>query len=120
MCGNSTKIAVTMRPIIIHTRHFPPRGFHAITIFPFVFFTGEKLTERDMRHETVHLWQQGTLLIAPFYLLYILFWIVNLIKYRDNLRAYYNIPFERSAYALEKNSEVHPMQQAFDWVHHIK
>lgn len=105
--------------MIVHTRHFPPRGFHAITLFPFIFYKGRGLSERELRHETVHLWQQATLLVVPFYILYILFWIVGLLRYRDSYRAYREIPFERSAYALELLPRQVWWRQAFGWVREL-
>lgn len=102
--------------ILIHTRHFPPRSFHAITIFPFVFFNGKPLTEREIRHEKVHLWQQAALLIVPFYLLYLVFWLYGLARYRNADRAYREIPFERSAYKLEKEGDSKPTNQSFSWL----
>ena len=42
--------------LLVNTRRFPPRRFHAITLFPFVFYNGKGLNERELRHETVHLW----------------------------------------------------------------
>ena len=109
-----------MRPLMIHTRHFPPQRFHAITLFPVIFYNEKPMTEQDIRHETVHLWQQALLLVAPFYLLYALFWLWGILRYHDNQKAYRNIPFERSAYALEKETEVKPLRQAFDWLHYLK
>lgn len=109
-----------MRPITIHTRRFPPRGFYAITIFPVVFYNGEKLSEREVRHETVHLWQQATLLVVPFYLLYLAFWVAGLLRYRDCYRAYMEIPFERSAYALEAQQGLPWHSKAFDWMKRLK
>ena len=105
-----------MRPLTIHTRRFPPRNFHAITLFPLIFYNDERLTERELRHEAVHLWQQAALLIVLFYLLYLIFWILNLVKYRDNDRAYREIPFERSAYHLETLERQRPCKQAFHWL----
>lgn len=78
------------------------------------------MTEQDIRHETVHLWQQALLLVIPFYLLYLLFWVIGLLRHRDSMAAYRNIPFEQSAYALEKETEVKPLRQAFDWLHYLK
>ncbi len=104
-----------MKPVLIHTRHFPSRGYHAITLFPFVLYNGRELTESEIRHETVHLYQQLSLLVIPFYLLYLLFWIVGMIRYRDSNMAYRNIPFERSAYLLETRPTVSPLHQAFHW-----
>lgn len=109
-----------MRPLMIHTRHFPPQRFHAITLFPVIFYNEKPMTEQDIRHETVHLWQQALLLVAPFYLLYALFWLWGILHHHDNQKAYRNIPFERSAYALEKETEVKPLRQAFDWLHYLK
>lgn len=109
-----------MLSITIHTRRFPPKAFYAITLFPFIFYNGEPMTERDLRHETVHLWQQAALLMAPFYLLYLLFWVVNLVRYHDSMRAYREIPFERSAYHLEKESNSSRCTMAFDWIKQIK
>jgi len=107
-------------PLLIHTRRFPPRAYHAITLFPFVFYNGERLDEREVRHETVHLWQQAALLLVGFYLLYLLFWIWFLLRYRDFDKAYRSIPFERSAYLLEADKGVRPLVQAFHWMKCLK
>ncbi len=105
-----------MKPLLIRTRRFPPRSYHAITLFPFILYKGKALTESDLRHETVHLWQQLALLVVPFYLLYLLFWLFYLLRYRDHDRAYRAIPFERSAYRLESLSPLKRRQMAFDWL----
>ncbi len=101
---------------MIHTRRFPARRFHAVTLFPFVLYKGEPLTEREVRHETVHLWQQAVLLVVPFYVLYLFFWAVNLVRFRNAGRAYREIPFERSAYRLEAKEGLAWMTMAFDWL----
>ena len=103
-------------PFLIHTRRFPSRRFHAITLFPFVFFNGQPLDDSELRHETVHLWQQMALLFVLFYMLYLAFWLLNIIRFRDPYRAYMNIPFERSAYILEKQQPVSPIRQSFHWL----
>ncbi len=109
-----------MRPLLIHTSHFPPRGYNAITLFPVVFYKGEPLSERERSHETVHLWQQLTLLIVPFYLLYFLFWLVAILRYRNWQRAYRAIPFERSAYRLESRTDLRWSAKTFDWLRCLK
>ena len=105
-----------MKPLLIHTRRFPPHDYRAITIFPFVFYKGEPLTDRDLRHETVHLYQQLFMLIIPFYLLYFLFWLFALLRHRNWYRAYRAIPFERSAYRLEPSTNLSPHTMAFHWL----
>ncbi len=111
---------MSMKPILIHTHHFPPRDYSAITLFPFVFYNSPRLTDRDMRHEMVHIWQQLTLLVVFFYLLYFIFWLVGLLRFRSHNLAYRNIPFERSAYRLEVGTNVHWSTQAFDWLRCLK
>lgn len=51
-----------------------------------------------INHEKIHTAQQRELLFIPFYILYILEWIVKLFKYRNWQKSYYNISFEREAY----------------------
>lgn len=108
-----------MHPITIHTRRFPSGNFCAITLFPVIFHKNNPITERELRHETVHLWQQAALLVIPFYLLYFIFWIINLIRFKESRRAYREIPFERSAYRLESHTSIRPIVQAFDWLKNL-
>ena len=105
-----------MRPLLIHTRCFPPRPYSAITLFPFVFYNDDTLPTPTLRHETVHLYQQLFLLVVPFYVLYVLFWLIGLLRYRNHDRAYRNIPFERSAYRLEGRTGLRWRTMAFGWL----
>ena len=109
-----------MRPLLVHTKRFPPRGYHAITLVPFVFYNGKPLVVRELRHETVHLWQQLALFVVLFYMLYFVFWMYGLVRYRDFDRAYREIPFERSAYILEKEQCVSPFRQSYHWLRCMK
>lgn len=113
------EIVFKMLPIVVHTRWFPLRDYHAITLFPFVFYKGKPLSERDLRHETVHIWQQVALLLVLFYVLYLIFWVINLARCRDGYRAYRAIPFERSAYALEGVRGLSWWRMAFDWLRRV-
>ncbi|MEA1785791.1 hypothetical protein U1E44_06790 [Arenibacter sp. GZD96] len=56
-----------------------------------------------LNHERIHLKQQQELLIFPFYILYILEWLLKLCWYRNAKQAYLNISFEREAYNNEYN-----------------
>ncbi len=52
-----------------------------------------------VNHERIHTAQQRELLFVPFYLLYVLEWMLRLLQYCDRKKAYYNISFEREAYS---------------------
>jgi hypothetical protein len=76
-----------------------PSGFSAIALFPFILIRkGVKATPRLLNHERIHLRQQIELLVIPFYLLYLLEYIIRFIQYRNPGLAYRNISFEREAY----------------------
>ena len=116
---NGGEAARTRRlPLLIHTGHFPFGSYHAITLFPFIFYKGH-LSARDLRHERIHLWQQAALLVLPFYLFYGLFWLAGLVRHRNAYRAYRNIPFERSAYRLEGRTGLRWRTMAFDWLRYL-
>ena len=52
-----------------------------------------------VNHERIHTAQQRELLFVPFYILYVLEWLVRLVHERNLHRAYMRISFEREAYA---------------------
>ena len=82
-----------------------PRGFRAITLFPFIVlrFSADKQDERLICHEKIHLRQQLELLIIPFYIWYVLEFFIKWSFYRDKNLAYRAISFEREAYAHESD-----------------
>lgn len=51
-----------------------------------------------VNHERIHTAQMKELLFIPFYILYVLEWLLRLIQYRNLHKAYLNISFEREAY----------------------
>ena len=51
-----------------------------------------------INHERIHTAQMRELLFIPFYVVYVLEWLVRLVQYRDPHKAYLNISFEREAY----------------------
>ena len=102
---------------LVRTSFLPFGSYHAVTLFPFVFYKGEPLEEWEIRHEYVHVCQQLTLLIVPFYLLYSFFWLYGLVRWRSAALAYRAIPFERSAYALQDITRPSFFRAALDWMH---
>ena len=91
--------------MILISKFLVPKGYTGITIFPFVFLKS-KILKKDMvlvNHESIHLRQQMELLIIPFYLFYVIEFLIRLIQYKNRNLAYRNISFEREAYANEKD-----------------
>ena len=72
-------------------------NFLAICLLGFVFAT-RRLTDVEYNHERIHAAQQRELLYLPFFVWYVLEWLVLLVKYRDRMKAYYHIRFEEEAY----------------------
>ena len=91
---------------------------HAMALYPFMLFKFEGLkgNEAIIRHEKIHFKQQLELLIIPFYLLYLIHYLVNLIKYRNRSKAYLNICFEKEAYANDQNPSYLGKRKAYAWL----
>ncbi|WP_452221374.1 hypothetical protein [Lacinutrix salivirga] len=91
--------------MILFSKYIVPKGYVGITIFPFVFLKSKTL-KNDMvliNHEKIHLRQQIEFLVFPFYILYVLEFIIRLFQYKNWHLAYKNISFEREAYKNEAN-----------------
>jgi hypothetical protein len=90
-----------------------------ITLWPFVILR-EKYKGRAKRiinHESIHIKQQEELLIIPFYVLYITEWFIKLFFYGK--KSYYNISFEREAYANEYDYEYLKNRKFWAWLKYL-
>lgn len=86
---------------IVRNSVIPFEGFKAVTIFPFIFVReGAEFTVEDYNHEQIHGRQQVEMLIIPFFLWYLVEWIIKLFVGQGN--AYRRISFEREAHQNEK------------------
>lgn len=76
------------------------KGFGAINLFGVLFAKKDmRLTLEVINHEKIHTAQMRELLYLPFYLAYVMEWLVRMIQYRGKIyKAYYNISFEKEAY----------------------
>ena len=92
-----------MIPIV--SRFLVNRYYNGITIWPFVIMRHKGLKEnsRFLNHEKIHLRQQIEFLVIPFYLWYLLEFVIRLFQYKKWDLAYRNISFEREAYTNEKD-----------------
>ncbi len=90
---------------LIVTKYFIPKGYRGMAVFPFVImkFSGDKKNKVFLNHERIHLRQQLELLIFPFFVWYLLEFVLRFIQYKNFDLAYRNISFEREAYTNEKD-----------------
>jgi len=88
---------------LIVTKYLIPKGYHGLTIFPFIFIKNRNDQNNSvlLNHEKIHLRQQQELLILPFFIWYFFEYIFRLFQYMNHNLAYRNISFEREAYANE-------------------
>ena len=97
-------------------------NINAITIWPFIIFS-DKGSIRVLNHERIHIRQQLETLVFGFYILYVLFWIVGLIKYiksKDRFyKAYMYIPFEKEAHINDSNFTYLINRKKFSWIKYI-
>lgn len=92
-----------------------PKSVGAITIFPFIFHKKE-MSEVYQNHENIHLKQQLELLVIPFYIIYVLNYIYNLLFWKSHNSAYRNIIFEREAYKEESNLDYINNRKLFNFL----
>lgn len=91
--------------MILVFKHFFRKNYVGLSLWPFIFVK-ESIYKEDnvlINHERIHLKQQLELFILPFYLLYIIEWLIRTVLYMNSYRAYQNISFEREAYAHEND-----------------
>lgn len=84
-----------------------PKQVSAMALFPFVLLKLQNQSNNAvlLNHEKIHLRQQMELLILPFYVWYLVEYLVRLLQYRNHKNAYLNICFEREAYNNETDLE---------------
>lgn len=107
---------------VFYTKHFPPKGFAAINLFGIIIGRKEygKLSMYELNHENIHTYQIREMLWIFFYIFYLLEWIIRLTQYRNLLKAYYNISFEREAYANDKNLSYLENRKLFSSLRYLK
>jgi hypothetical protein len=85
-------------PKILKIKRLPfGSNFLAITLGELILTT-DRMDDYELNHELIHVAQQRELLYLPFFVWYVTEWLVLTLKYRDWMKAYYNIRFEREAY----------------------
>jgi len=92
-----------------------PIKIGAITLGPFVFSTGE-MSDRTKNHEYIH-WQQYIETgIIGFPILYLLYYLIGLLKYKSGSEAYMQIPFEQEAYENDNYQYYVLNRKRYNWI----
>jgi len=103
---------------IIYNNIIPFKGFTAINLFGALLVRKDvAITERMIRHETIHTKQMQELLFVPFYILYLLEWLVKFCFYVK--QAHCNISFEREAYKNDWEIGYVKKRKRFAFLHHL-
>lgn len=128
--------------ITVYNNIIPFKGYTAMTIWPFLFVRKPvKITDRQLRHELTHAYQQRevffmavglmaisliigcgwwSLLWFPlFYWWYLIEWLVRLCIYKNAKKAYKNVAFEREAKSNENKINYNKERCSFAWVGYI-
>lgn len=108
-----------MKGWIIHVPWMKPAG---MALFPFILVR-ERRFEFDpvlINHEHIHFRQQLEMLIIPFYLLYIINYIFNRVKYGAHYEAYRKMYYEREAYANERDMNYLKKRKFWAFLGYIK
>jgi hypothetical protein len=88
--------------------------------FACLVFARGKINKTTRRHEIIHYHQQLELLFVFQWILYALFWLVGLVRYRSPKLAYRENPFEREAYSNAKKTTYLEKRPLWNWRHYIK
>ena len=87
-------------------------GIRDLAFFPFIIISKETLIDEQLiNHEKIHLKQQLEMLIIPFYICYLI------AIYR---KSYFNISFEKEAYANENDPNYLKNRKPFAFLKYIK
>ena len=106
---------------------FLPKWVDGMTIFPFIFVrpkSAQDLSEGEyetlIRHEQIHIIQQGECLVLPWFIIYGFNYLINLIRFKKSFDAYYNICYEREAYQNEAQKDYLDKRTKFLWKKYFK
>ena len=69
-----------------------------------------------MNHERIHIRQQVESLVLPFYAIYLIEFGIGIIKYRNRMKAYMNISFEKEAYKNDSDFNYLKKRRFWTWV----
>ena len=77
------------------------------------------IDRRVVNHERIHTAQMRELLFVPFYVLYVVEWMVRLLLCRSWMRAYRDMSFEREAYGNDGDFGYLQRRRAYAWLGYV-
>ena len=94
-------------------------GVAGVTLAPFGIYLSKRhlANAKTIRHEKIHWKQQIEMLILPFYVWYVLEWLVRLVTDKGN--AYKSISFEQEAYSNENDTLYLDKRKKFSWAKYL-
>lgn len=103
---------------IIRNNIIPFKGYKEINLFGILFVRGNaQVGSVDINHEEIHTAQMKELLYIPYYIWYVIEWLIRLILCWDTHVAYRNISFEKEAYLHEEDMHYLKKRKHFNWIH---
>ena len=107
-------------PVIIRSKLAPKH--YCINIFGTLWARDTSWIDKYVvNHELVHTAQQREMLFVPFYIVYAIEWLFRMVQYRcDSKKAYYNLSFEREAYANQNDLTYLPRRRPYAWRHYLR
>ncbi|MDE6561093.1 MAG: hypothetical protein K2K75_06920 [Muribaculaceae bacterium] len=107
------------KPLIIQTRWM--RKGYCLNLFGTFWARDTSWIDRFViNHERIHTAQMRELLFIPFYIFYVLEWLIRIIQFRDAHKAYLNISFEREAYTHGHDLEYLKQRRHFASIHYLR
>lgn len=106
---------------IVKNKYIPYVGFCALYFFGLLFVRECcRITERLLRHESIHHEQAKEMLFVGFYVWYLVEWVVRVaVQLCGGPSAYYSISFEREAYSNEDDVDYLHTRKHYAWMHYI-
>jgi len=107
--------------MILVFKHFFYKNYVGLSLWPFIILKHDALKNDAVliNHEKIHLKQQQELLIVPFYVLYVLEWLIRSLFYFNTYKAYQNISFEKEAYHNERNLNYPSERRPFGFIKYL-
>ena len=110
-----------MFPIKLYTRRKIFKQFTGLSFFIFIWIWRHEQDEPQLvRHETIHFLQQAEMLFIFHWLFYVGFYLKARMQGKTWYAAYSSNPFEREAYANERNEKYLKTRKFFAWTEYMQ